>query len=250
MATPGSHPYERAQVAGRTCRKDPVSTSRPVPTALVLLGLAVGGASVASTPAVAAPASCKAPAKAVTTAQKKLKKAKTTKAKAAARKRLKAARSAKKACDAKAKPAPTPAPAPVAPAAPAAPAPVPAPAPAPVPQAPIAISPAAPRVTDAFSVATAARSAAPAGYHYRLYVLKRDSIRTSSCAYFGIADLAATGEAAATSFSPAGARLPIGGASIWCGGEWAASLNLVPDTSSGSGDVGQVVEHLSFTIGF
>lgn len=225
---------------------------RPVPTLLVVLGLAAGGASVAAVPATAAPPACAAPTKAVTAAQKKLKKAKTTKAKAAARKRLKTARAAKKQCLDKGKRAPTPAPVPAPAPAPApapVPAPVPAPAPAPAPQAPIAVAPAAPRITDAYAISTAARNAAPAGYHYRVYVLKNNAIRTSTCAYFGSLDLDASGAAATTSFAPTGARLPLGGSSIWCGGLWSASLNLVSD-AGGSGDVGQVVEHLEFTIGF
>ncbi|WP_210493415.1 hypothetical protein [Patulibacter sp. SYSU D01012] len=206
-------------------------------------------------PADAAPAPCAKQASAIAIAKKQLKKAKTTKARTAAKKRLSKARAAKKKCDAGLRgpsaPAPTTAPAPAPAPAPPVPAPAaaPAPAPAPAPQVPLSVTPGTIRITDAFTVTTAARAAAPAGYHYRIYVSQLRSSSSSTCARFVVRDLDGSGAAWSAAFTPRDASLPIGGSTIWCGGAWFASLALISDTAP-SGDIGQLIENVDFTVSF
>ena len=217
-----------------------------------LIGFAVPGVAVVAPASAAtnAPA-CAKQAKSVSNAKTKLKKAKTKAARKAASKKLAKAQLNLRACNknhANDGKAPTPAPAPApAPTPSPAPAPTPAPTPAPV-AAPIAVTPSPANVTSTFTVATAKRSPAPAGYHYKLYLLQRYSSSSTSCGRFAFQDLDATGNAYTASFAPNQARLPISGASIWCAGSWFAALNVVPDNNAN--DSGQVVETVDFTVSY
>lgn len=211
--------------------------TRRITAALVAAALVLGGG-MAGSPASAAtiPPQCAKQANAVSSAKKSLARAKKIRGKA---KRTKAVRAATKKLSAKKKALTAcvkrEAPAPPAPPAPAPPAP------------PISVAPATPRISEPFVVSMAQRNPAPAGYHYKIYALQRNSSSSGSCGRFAFEDLSASGAAQSVTFSPQGAKLPLGGSAIWCAGSWTASVNLVSDTAS---EVGQIIDFANFTIQF